>query len=67
MVKALCHEHLCDKSDESFMGPADLTGVSMMVVVAVALLNDRGQILLSQRKVDQSFPGAYKLCSLSLF
>lgn len=39
----------------------------MMVVVAVALLNDRGQILLSQRKVDQSFPGAYKLCSLSLF
>ena len=31
----------------------------MMVVVAVALLNDRGQILLSQRKVNQSFPGAY--------
>lgn len=31
--------------------------VSMMIVVAVALLNDRGQILLSQRKVNQSFPG----------
>ena len=38
----------------------------MMVVVAVALLNDRGQILLSQRKANQSFPGAYDFCSLSL-
>ena len=31
----------------------------MMVVVAVALLNDSGQILLSQRRANQSFPGAY--------
>ena len=30
----------------------------MMIVVAVALLNDRGEVLVAQRRADQSFPGA---------
>ena len=29
----------------------------MMIVVAVALLNDRGEVLVAQRRADQSFPG----------
>ena len=31
--------------------------VAMMIVVAGALLNDEGQVLVSQRKQSQSFPG----------
>ena len=31
--------------------------VAMMIVVAGALLNDKGQVLVSQRKPSQSFPG----------
>ena len=31
--------------------------VAMMIVVAGALLNERGQVLVSQRKATQSFPG----------
>ena len=32
--------------------------IAMMIVVAVALLNDRGEVLVAQRRADQSFPGS---------
>ncbi|CAL5220405.1 g2416 [Coccomyxa viridis] len=34
--------------------------VAMMIVVAGALLNDKGQVLVSQRKPSQSFPGKWE-------
>ena len=36
---------------------AEQHNVSIMIVVAGALINEQGQILLSQRKLSQSFSG----------
>ena len=46
-------------SRAAFHGPSCAgESVAMMIVVAVALLNERGEVLVAQRRADQSFPGS---------